>query len=678
MHAKIARTGDRDGPARRVVRRPGRNARNARLCESGAPSVNESLTQACPALDRTVTKRQHGLRIVSRAADQNGSRASATVSSPVPRAVLGVHPTEEDPVNSFQTVSTLAIAASLLASPALAQKMAAGENGYTVSNPLLTIGETLSGTTGAYNATTAGDYTPVGILDGIGAYEFDANTVRIFVNHELLAFRGNAWEVNDGNGGTFTLTGARVSYFDIDKATRQIVDGGLAIDEIYDGNYRRATDASFLTEGFGGLSRFCSSMLVTAGELNFVDTIYFTGEEDGSAFNPVGGAMWGLDADNGDFWQLPALGRGAWENSTALDASKFNSDLFPQFPLANRLFNAINKDRYVALALADDSSPFDFDNDGTAEAAPMFLYVGRKLTNGNLPARNGLTQGDLYCWVADNGVTSPLDFRGSGTLSGSWVQVDNARNYALRSNDGSTGYDEYGYPTQANLWIQAEALGAFGFSRPEDVAYNPADATEFVLASTGVDTYAVDPNDGNGADTFGTLYTFKTNFKSLECDVTIVYDGDADAARALRSPDNLDWADDGFLYVQEDRAEFDTLGTGERLFGATAVNTNEASIVRVDPTSGAILRVAAVDRSVVLDGSIATPNAAVDVDAGDAGAWETSGILDVSSLFGEAAGTLFLFDVQAHGIEDQNNFNASSRINDGDLVEGGQLLFLEN
>ena len=47
------------------------------------------------------------------------------------------------------------------------------------------------------------------------------------------------------------------------------------------------------------------------------------------------------------------------------------------------------------------------------------------------------------------------------------------------------------------------------------------------------------------------------------------------------------------------------------------------------------------------------------------------------SLFGEAGGTLFLFDVQAHGIEDQENFNADSRINDGDLVEGGQLLFLE-
>ena len=65
-----------------------------------------------------------------------------------------------------------------------------------------------------------------------------------------------------------------------------------------------------------------------------------------------------------------------------------------------------------------------------------------------------------------------------------------------------------------------------------------------------------------------------------------------------------------------------------------------------------------------------------DTDAGAAGEWESSGILDVSTLFGEEPGTLFVFDVQAHGIEDQTDVNPDSRINDDDLVEGGQLLFL--
>ena len=68
----------------------------------------------------------------------------------------------------------------------------------------------------------------------------------------------------------------------------------------------------------------------------------------------------------------------------------------------------------------------------------------------------------------------------------------------------------------------------------------------------------------------------------------------------------------------------------------------------------------------------------VDQDAGNAGEWESSGIVDVSTLFGWDPGTLFLIDIQAHGIEDQDDFNADSRIVDGDLVEGGQLVFLYN
>mmetsp|Transcript_5550 Transcript_5550/g.15489 ORF Transcript_5550/g.15489 Transcript_5550/m.15489 type:complete len:250 (-) Transcript_5550:303-1052(-) len=183
---------------------------------------------------------------------------------------------------------------------------------------------------------------------------------------------------------------------------------------------------------------------------------------------------------------------------------------------------------------------------------------------------------------------------------------------------------------------------------------------------------------GNGADTFGTVYIIKTDFKDLSARVTILYDGDADEKRRLRSPDNLDWADDGFIYVQEDEAEETTL-TGEPLFGEGAANPNEAGIVRIDPhtKAPALLRVANIDRDVVLDASIANPTDAVDVDAGDAGEWESSGILDVSELFDEKPGTLFLFNVQAHGITDQAQFNEGSAIIDEDLVEGGQMIFLE-
>jgi glycerophosphoryl diester phosphodiesterase len=550
--------------------------------------------------------------------------------------------------------------------------MAKGLNGYTVQ-PILTIGETLSGTSGALNPSTAGDYTPVGILDGLGAFKLNNLEVRVLANHELLNFRGNSYEVSNGQGGTFSMTGARVSYFDIDRRTRKIVDAGLAYNLIYDANGEIATDTSFLLEGFGGFSRFCSSNLIEPREFRggrgLEDRIYFTGEEDGGQFNPVGGAEWALDPATGTMWQLPDLGRGAWENVTTLNTGRPDK---------------------VAVILADDSSPFNFNpDDDEVEAVPLYLYVGTKQPGAKLasgeedfPAVNGLRGGKLYVWVAnEEGVDSPLEFRGSGSLPGRFVEIDNAPQLDSASEDGSTGFDEYGYPTQSNLVTQAEKLGAFGFSRPEDVATNPRKGNEFVLASTGVDTFDVDPATGNGADSFGTMYTMAVDFSDIDNptgDLVILYDGDADPERQLRSPDNLDWADNGKIYVQEDEAEEDTL-TGEPLFGAGAANPNEAGIVEIERKNGGeaeLTRIANIDRDVVLDFSIPVPTDAVDVDAGDAGEWETSGILDVSKLFNERPGTLFLFDVQAHGIEDQDQFNADSRIVDGDLVEGGQLSFL--
>jgi hypothetical protein len=576
--------------------------------------------------------------------------------------------------------------------------MAQGENGWTVSDPLFTVGET-------FNKGTPDEYTPPGILDGLGAYRLNRDTVRVLANHELPNSFGYEYFVNDGKGGTFGLKGARVSYFDIDRYTREIVDAGLAYDTIYDGNRKIAEDNTFLTAGFIGFSRFCSSVLVEPGQFNYMykrwkggddqddkyckddeyersypslyrrrfggfnrgleDRIYFTGEEDGGFFNPVGGAEWALDTRTGDFWQVPAMGRGAWENVSPVDTGDR---------------------RRVAFILADDSSPFDFDGDETDEVAPLYLYIGYKKRSGKFLERNGLAKGRLYVWVSDTGETLPSQFNTSGTLYGKWIEVDNTPmpDLAKDADDDDfdrNGYDEYGYPTQGNLWLQAEALGAFGFSRPEDVAVNPDQPNQVVLASTGVDTYDVDPVSGNGADTFGTMCLITTDFDSLVAELSIIYDGDADPGRTLRSPDNLDWAKSGYVLVQEDEAEEDTLSGDEVLFGADAANPNEAGIVLLDPYSGATLRVANIDRNVVLDASIADPLAAVDVDADPNGLpngeWESSGILDVSHLFGEYPGSLFLFDVQAHGIEDQDQFNSNSRIVDGDLVEGGQLLFLK-
>ena len=75
------------------------------------------------------------------------------------------------------------------------------------------------------------------------------------------------------------------------------------------------------------------------------------------------------------------------------------------------------------------------------------------------------------------------------------------------------------------------------------------------------------------------------------------------------------------------------------------------------------VRVAEINRSVVV------PAGTADSSPDDVGRWETSGILDISELFGKAAGKLLAFDVQAHSL-------GGGVIADKGLIEGGQLLFL--
>lgn len=467
-----------------------------------------------------------------------------------------------------------------------------GENGFNVYS-LLTIGETLQGTDGVFNPASAGSYTPVGRFDGIGAFKLDADTVRVFVNHEVST--AASYTISDGGSGTVSLKGARISYFDIDTATMAIVDGGLAFDTVHDRAGQVVTSASQLDPG--ALLSFCSGSLFEAQAFGsgrgLANRIHFAGEEASGSSHPHGGTEWALDTATGTLWAVPAFGRARFENAAELDTGDTS---------------------HVAFLLTDDSP-----------GAALLLYVGTKHAGGDFLDRNGLKDGQLYVWKADDGALSPSQFA-TGTKAGSWVAID-VRDIAKA---GQAGYDASGYADASTLTAAADGLGAFSFRRPEDISVNPADGTQAVFATTGIDA---------SSNKAGRLYTISVDFTQITsptASISILYDSNLDAAKRIRNPDNLDWADDGRIYVQEDRA------TGG-LFGGTAANGHEASILRIDPNTKAILRVAGMDRSAV-------PFGMTDSAASDVAEWESSGILDVSSLFGKAAGTLFLADVQAHSI----------------------------
>ena len=500
-------------------------------------------------------------------------------------------------------------------------------------------------------------YQPVGAPDGLGAYRLDYGTVRVLVNHELDGKAGYPYRLDNGT----TLTGARISFLDIDRRTLQILDSGIAYRTIRD-RQGRIVETGFQVNEVSrteqGLSRLCSSHLVEKGTFNFADTIYLTQEELSDPLgHPYGGTVWALDVERRTLHAVPAMGRMAGENTTPLSGPHDS----------------------VALLIGDDTIPQTDEGEafgqvadlrtspGHLVTAPLWLYVGHKnatthaLPHGVDPAdatflnRNGLLAGQLYYFVAEHGVRTVAQFNGTGsTLRGAWKKIE----VSDKAKAGEKGYDPLGYKTGLTLRREAKAGGAFQFSRPEDVSTHPSIGTRAVLASTGRDT--VFP----GHDAWGTVYQIDVDLKEMKATLTILYDGDdAGAARfahpdaGIRNPDNLVWARDGSIYIQEDKAK-----QREPLFGSHS--GQEASLWRLNPLTGEVQRIARIDRSVVL------PEGSTDERPGVIGAWESAGILDVTHLFDSRLGErVLLATVQAHTIRD-------GMIAKHKLVEGGQLILL--
>jgi hypothetical protein len=657
-----------------------------------------------------------------------------------------------------------------------------GLNGYTV-DPILTVGDKV------------GEYAIPGIPDGIGAFALNDTTVRVLVVSELGNTAGYKYKLKNG----LELPGARANYVDIDKRTLQITNAGLAYDTIINraGNeVKAATDLDF-----GGINRFCSAALFEANQFGagkgLADRIFFSGEET------LGGSQFALDLKTNTLYAVPWFGRAGFENVAEIDTGTTDK---------------------VAFIIGDDGN------------APLTMYVGQKNAkkDGSFLDRNGLAQGKLYAWVADD-PTDPADkieissaeFKGTNnSTKGKFVEI----NYydptnTLKSNSQSVaGYDAQGFATyaqQTKLYTDAKA---FFFNRVEDVSTSPKDGTQVAFNVTGVD---------GSPNVFGSVNRIDIDFNDIsKGNITgkldILYDGnDADKKDlGLRSPDNLDWADDGKIYINEDRAisaalfggtakteasifsldpsvaisttlltdnfnsdslglsltqlskwnvtrgTVDVIGAGgpydiipgngryldldgnsngagkleskekfsfnsgdsitlnfslsgssrgdknsvtlslgnafnevftldssapltkyTRTFIATSAINNvnlvfdhagndnvgllldEVQIIKTPQST--LTRIAQVDRAAI-------PAGQTDTAPTDVGNWETSGILDVSTLFGNKPGELFIFDVQAHSVRGGSIISASNVDGNGDgtktdnenLVEGGQLSFL--
>ena len=261
--------------------------------------------------------------------------------------------------------------------------------------------------------------------------------------------------------------------------------------------------------------------------------------------------------------------------------------------------------------------------DGEVGQCQLYMYVGRK--EGSHSAgplrRNGLDNGELYVFVPDAGSpTNEANFPG-GEVMGRWVVIPGA-----------------GTMTDVELEIASDALGAFAFDRIEDGAFAPGKPNEFFFDTTG----------GSASNALGRLYHLALDKSNLTgaAKLTMLYNADqiiAAGGDIAVSPDNIAVSQD-YIMIQED-------GTSQSR-PVMAAKGRKGNIWRVNRDTGAVENIASMT-SVGRDGILTGP-----------GVWETSGIIDTSSLFGRDS---WLFDVQAHFP------TAAPRPN---TAEDGQLLLM--
>lgn len=497
-----------------------------------------------------------------------------------------------------------------------------------ISN-LITNGEFTNGLTPGSSV-----YAPTGIFDGIGAYDNGDGTYTVLVNSELGASVGYQYQVGYAAvaGAATTpvnVTGARINKFIVDKDIDDDASNGYQ-SRILSGGLAYSTVIGSDNNGF---DRFCSSTLFQAGQFGggrgFTDRLYITGEESSAA---PGGSNYALDTATGVLYQARSLGRAAFENVALVDTGNAGT---------------------VGLVMFDDTT------------APLYLWVGTKnAASSDFLDRNGLAKGNLYVWKPNVGVipeagsdstlgpdSDDLKAIATGTtLAGSWVLLGDQDFAASKS--------------ATELRTAAITAGAMQFSRPEDGDTNPLNGKQVVFNTTGSSAF------GN-ADAYGNVITldFTAAFAangllngSGSTALKVIYDGDklADPTAGLRSPDNLVWSADGSIYIQEDRT-------------VSPWGTVDGSIWKLNPTQVDPLTGQAVaERWAVIQRQ--TPYGQTDTFAAvpsGLGEWETSGIVDVSALYGALPGSYFLSDVQAHGLKD-GNLNGA-----GYLVEGGQLNLIQ-
>ncbi|MFI5326041.1 MAG: phytase [Candidatus Rokuibacteriota bacterium] len=289
---------------------------------------------------------------------------------------------------------------------------------------ILTVGDRVDG------------YRMVGIPDGLGAFEGPRNSFTLLSNHEIIATLG----IPRAHGSK----GAFVSAWTINPKTLEVTKGE---------DLTPSADAVHLWDQASGKyvagtttiwERLCSADLAKEGAFSYrglgtKDRIFLNGEE------VTQGRAWARIASGkhkGEAWQLPRLGRVAFENAVASP--------HPQLK--------------TVVVMGDDSALSTAPNPA-AFPSEVYVYVGTKTKKGHPIEQAGLTNGHLF-GVAASVDGKPVTEESNAFGLGTSAFVGKGR-FALRDLGDVTNLGAL------ELEQMSIAAGVTRLQRPEDGAWDP-------------------------------------------------------------------------------------------------------------------------------------------------------------------------------------------------------------
>jgi hypothetical protein len=454
--------------------------------------------------------------------------------------------------------------------------------------PIISVGDTLGN-----------GYRFESIPDGIAVSRNGAGTLDVFVNHEtsLVPFPLAA---NFATCTTATclsdFDNAQVSRLKLDQYSAGVLSGQIAIAST--GNYQR----------------FCSSFMATQS-MGFRRDTLFTNEEATDFVSPPPLQAWppdpsnqrqaglvvALDAANGKKYEIPGMGRMNHENTVVVPGGW------------NKIVAVTGDDTFSAPSSQLYMYAANSDRDVLADKGTLYAF---RVTAKNSVAVN---PADPF-----NGANDYGDIALGDVLQGQFIPVP--RNIAVGDQTGLENW--------------SNANNVFQFIRVEDLDYDKNNSRVVYFADTG-EPRAVDNNAVTGrlrraaAGTLGPYPNgriFKMVFNASDPTAvdsfSILINADLGGYNNFGVPHNMDNVSAGAnsLMITEDPG-------GHNNFTPGTPGAPTARIWQYNFATTGLTVVAAVDQS-------ADPAARL-------GTWESSGILDVSSIFGPGT---WLVDVQAHTI----------------------------